>query len=141
MPVEGLLHPAAALELERLGDDADGERADLLLGDLGDDGGRAGSGAASLAGGDEHHVGALERLLDVVATLGRRSGTDLGLTTGTEAAGQVLSDCKLDVRLGGAQRLGVGVDGKELDALEASVDHPRNRVGAAAARADNLDDR
>ena len=71
MPVEGLLHAAAALELERLGDDADGERADLLLGDLGDDRRGAGPGAAALAGGDEDHVGALQRLLDVVAALGR----------------------------------------------------------------------
>jgi hypothetical protein len=34
----GLAHPLRALELERLGDHADGERADLVLGDLRDDG-------------------------------------------------------------------------------------------------------
>ena len=62
-----------ALEVERPGDDADGQRADLVLGDLGDHGRRAGAGAAALARGDEDHVGALERLLDVVARLGGRA--------------------------------------------------------------------
>ena len=51
--------PAAllALEAERLGDDADGERAAVAR-DLRDDRRRAGAGAAAHAGGDEHHVGA-----------------------------------------------------------------------------------
>ena len=129
----------AALELERLGDDADGERADLLLGDLGDHGRGAGAGAAALAGGDEDHVGPLQRLLDVVAALGRGARPDLGVAPGAEAAGQVLTDRELDVGLGGAERLRVGVDGEELDALEAGVDHPRDGVGAAAAGADDLD--
>ena len=140
-PVESLLHALGALELERLGDDADRERADLLLGDLGDDGGRTGSGAASLAGGDEDHVGALQRLLDVVAALGRGSGTDLGLTAGAEAAGQLLADRELDVGVAGAERLRVGVDGEELDPLESCVDHAGHRIRAAAAGADNLDHR
>src|SRR5437588_3418 len=60
--VLGLARAVGALELERLGDHADGQRADLVLGDLGDDGRGARAGAAALAGGDEDHVGALERL-------------------------------------------------------------------------------
>src|SRR3954451_24783031 len=63
----GLAHPLRALEVERLRDDAARERADLVLGDLRDDGRRAGAGAAALARRDEHHVRALQRLLDVVA--------------------------------------------------------------------------
>ena len=96
-PVERLLHPAPALELERLRHDADGQRADLLLGDLGDHRRGAGAGAAALAGGDEDHVGALQRLLDVVAALGRGAGADLGVAAGAEAAGQLLADPELDV--------------------------------------------
>ena len=53
---------------ERPGDDADGERAEAL-GDLGDDRRAAGAGAAALAGGDEHHVGALQHLFDLLAVL------------------------------------------------------------------------
>ena len=140
-PVQGLLHPPRALELEGLGDDADGERADLLLGDLGDHRRGTGTGATALAGGDEDHVGALQRLLDVVAALGGGAGADLGVAARPEAAGQLLADRELDVGFAGAQRLGIGVDGEELDALEPGVDHPRDRVGAAAAGADDLDHR
>jgi hypothetical protein len=42
-------------EVERLGDHADGEDAELL-GRLGDHGRGAGAGAAAHAGGDEDHV-------------------------------------------------------------------------------------
>ncbi len=59
----GRLHAAAAFEVERLGDDADGEDA-LLARRGGDDGRRTGAGAAAHAGGDEHHVGAVEELQD-----------------------------------------------------------------------------
>ena len=139
MPSSACCIRALALELERLGDDADGQRADLLLGDLGDHRGRPGAGAAALAGGDEHHVGALQRLLDVVARLGRGAAADLGVRAGAEALGEVVADRKLDVGVAGLERLDVGVDRDELDALEARVDHPRNGVRAAAAGADDLD--
>ena len=42
-------------------------------------GARAGAGAAALAGGDEHHVGALEDLLDLVAVLLGGLAADLGV--------------------------------------------------------------
>src|SRR4029079_8482324 len=90
--VEGLLHALGALELERLGDDADRQRADLLLRDLGDDGSGAGSGAAALAGAHEDQAAALQRLLDVVAALRRGACSDLGLPAGAEAAGELLAD-------------------------------------------------
>ena len=123
-----------------LRDDADGQRADLVLGDLGDDGRGAGAGAAALARGDEDHVRALERLLDLVARLGRRAEPDLRVGAGAEALGQLVADVELDVGVAHLQRLGVGVRGDELDAAQAGVDHAVDRVGAAAADADDLDD-
>src|SRR6185312_4756183 len=90
-PLERLLHASFALELELFGDRADGKRADLLLGDLGDDRGRAGAGAASLARGDEDHVGALQRLLDLVPGLGRRSRADLRVAAGAEPTSELLA--------------------------------------------------
>src|SRR5207342_3406425 len=57
-----LLGPTTPLEAERAGDDADGQRLQLTA-ELGDDRRSAGAGASALAGGDEDHVGALERLL------------------------------------------------------------------------------
>ena len=64
-----------------------------------------------------------------------------GLRAGAEAPGQLVADRELDVGVAGLQRLGVGVDGDELDAAEAGVDHAADGVGAAAAGADDLDDR
>jgi hypothetical protein len=48
-------HAALALEVERLGHDADGQDA-LFAGGAGDDRSRARAGAAAHAGGDEAHV-------------------------------------------------------------------------------------
>ncbi len=140
-PLERLLHASFALELERFGDRADGEGADLLLGDLGDHRGRAGAGAAALARGDEDHVGALQRLLDLIPGLGRGARADLWVATGAEPTGELLADRKLDVGVTGLQRLRVGVDGDELDAADARVNHAADRVGAAASGAHHLDHR
>jgi hypothetical protein len=140
-PLVGLAHALRALEVERLGDHADGQRADLVLGDLGDHRRGAGARAPALAGGDEDHVGALQRLLDVVARLGCRAEADLGVGARAQALGQVVADVQLDVGVAHLQRLGVRVGGDELDAAQAGVDHPVDRVGPAAADSDDLDDR
>ncbi len=58
-------HAADALEVERLGDHADGEDAELL-GAARDHRRGAGAGAAAHAGGDEHHVRALQMVADLV---------------------------------------------------------------------------
>jgi len=86
-------------------------------------------------------VGALQRLLDLVATLRRRAGSHLGVAAGAEAAGQLLADRELDVGVARLQRLGIGVDGDELDAADARVDHAADRIRATAAGADDLDHR
>ena len=101
----------------------------------------AGAGAAALAGGDEDHVRALQRLLDLVAALVGRAVAHLRVGACAEAARELVADLKLDVGVAHLQRLGVGVDGDELHALEAGVDHAVYGVGAAAADADDLDDR
>ena len=141
MPCSACSARARALELERPRDDADGQRADLVLGDLGDHRRAAGAGAAALAGGHEHHVRALQRLLDLVVALLGGGEADVGVGARAEALGQLRADVQLDVGVGHQQRLVVGVDGDELDALEAGVDHAVDGVGAAAADADDLDDR
>ena len=79
------LAPAlCALELERTRDDADGQRADLVLRNLRDHRRRARAGAAALARGHEHHVRALQRLLDVIARLGRRREANVRVCTRAE---------------------------------------------------------
>ena len=59
MPELGAARALLALEDEGLGHDADRERA-VFARELRDDRRRAGAGAAAHAGGDEHHVGALD---------------------------------------------------------------------------------
>ncbi len=65
---------------------------------------------------------------------------DLGVGAGAEPTGELTADVELDVGVAHEERLGVGVDRDELDALEADLDHPVDGVDTAAADADDLDD-
>ena len=96
MPFSACTAAAAALEAERPGGDADGERAGGL-GHLGDDRAAAGAGAAALAEGDEHHVGALQHLFDLVAVVLGGLAADLGVGPGAETAGDLAPDVELHV--------------------------------------------
>src|SRR5690606_33831610 len=85
--------------------------------------------------------GAGQCLFDLGAVIFGGLTTDLGIAARAEAAGELASDVELDVGVAHQERLRVGVDGDELDALEACVDHAVDRVDAAAAYPDDLDDR
>ena len=141
MPCSAWLRRSAALEGERLGDDAHCQRADFLAGDLGDDGSGARAGAAALAGGDEDHVGLGQRLADLRAGLLGGLAADLGVRAGAQAARELLADVDGLIGIRHQKGLTVGVDGDELHALDARLDHAVNGIGAAAADADDLDDR
>ncbi len=65
----------------------------------------------------------------------------LGIAAGAQPARELAPDVELDVGVGHQQRLGVGVHGDELHALEVGLDHPVHGVDAAATGADHLDDR
>ena len=138
-PLACLARALAALERERPRDDADGQRADLVLGDLRDDRRGARAGAAALAGRDEHHVRALQRLLDLVTALVGRAVPGVRIRAGSEPARELRADLQLDVGVAHLQRLRIGVDRDELDALQAGVDHPVDGVRAASTHADDLD--
>jgi hypothetical protein len=98
------------------------------------------TGAAALTGGDEDHVGALEHLEQLLAVVVGGLTADHRVSAGSEPARQVPADVQLDVGIRHQQRLGVGVDRDELDAVQARVDHAVDGVHAAAADADDLDD-
>ena len=129
-----------ALELERLGDDGDRQRAELRR-EAGDDGRRARAGAAAEPCGDEHHVGAVERLNQLVGVLERRLAAHVRVRARAEALGELPADLDLHGRGVHLQRLQVGVRDDELDALEAALHHARDGVAAAAADAHHLDAR
>src|SRR5690606_15389762 len=105
-----------------------------------DDGRAARAGAAALPRGDEDHVGTRERLLDLLRVVLRSAAADLGVGTSAQPARELAADIELDVGVAHEQRLGVGVDGDELDPAEPELDHAVDRVDAAAADADDLDD-
>ena len=85
----GIAHAALALELERLGDDTDGENAKLTRG-LGDDRRRSGAGTAAHAGGNEHHVRAGQVIADRIDRLFRRGAAHFGLRAGAKASGHLV---------------------------------------------------
>ena len=137
-PVVGLLLAAGALELERRRDDADRERAELAR-DPRDDRRRAGAGAAALAGGDEDHVRAAQRALDLVVAVLGGAAADLRVGARAEALGELAADVDLRRRVAHLELLDVGVDRDEVDLRDAGVHHPVERVQAGAADADDAD--
>ena len=134
----GLHHTAASLEVKGLGDHANGEDAHLL-GDVGHDGGRAGTGAAAHTGGDEHHVRVLQGLGHSGTALLSGLAPHFGVAARALPAGELLTDLNLKRRAGNGKRLLVRVDRDKIHTLGAGFHHPVDYVVAAAADADDLD--
>ena len=134
----GRLAAPRAFEPERRRHDADGERAELAR-DPRDDRRAPVPGAATLAGGHEHHVGAAQRRADLVVRLLRRLAARLRIGAGAEALRQLLADMDLDRRVREIELLHVGVDGDEVDLRDAGVHHPVDCVDTAAADPDDAD--
>ena len=113
----GKAHAALALEVERLGDHAHGEDAEFARG-LGDYRGGACAGAAAHAGGDEHHVHAVEVIADLVDHFFGGGAADFRLRAGAETLGHLRAH--LDDALGfrHRERLRVGIGDDEVDALQ-----------------------
>ena len=133
----GLVHAALALELEGLRHNAYGQRAGLA-GNFRHDGGRARAGAAAHAGGDEHHVGVFNALGDVVAALLGALLARIGIGARALAVGELFAYLDFLVGVGDGKRLLVRVDGDELHALGAGLDHTVDDVVAGAAHAEDL---
>ena len=133
-----LLHPAAALKAKGLGDHGHGENIHLL-GDLRHNGCAASAGAAAHAGGDEHHIGVLQRFGDLVPALLSGLAAHLGVGAGALTVGQLFADLDLICSTGNIQCLLICIHGHELHTLGAGADHAVDHVVAAAAYADYLD--
>ena len=97
--------------------------------------------APALAGGDEHHVRAAQRALDLVVRLLGRRAPDVRVGARAEALRQLAADVDLHRRVAHLELLDVRVHGDELDARDPGIDHPVDRVQAGAADADDADDR
>jgi hypothetical protein len=69
----------------------------------------------------------------------RRPATNFGVCPGTQAAGEVSTHVQLHIRIAHQQRLGISVDGNELNSPEAAVDHPVDGVNATTSDPHYLD--
>ena len=78
----------------------------------------AGAGAAAHAGGDEHHVRAVQMIADLVDHLLGGGAADIGLRAGAEPFGDLHAHLDDALGLGHGERLGVGVGDDEVDALQ-----------------------
>ncbi len=130
--VIGIGAPPVALEIERLGDDRDGQDAALAR-QPADHRRRTRSGPAPHAGGDEHHVRVVQHAQQVVTALFGGGGTDVGLAPRAQPLGQGRAQLQAVGGQRTRQRLGVGVGRDELDPLQAGFDHVVQRVAATAA--------
>ena len=116
----GDAHAALAFEVERLGDHADGEDAELAR-RLGDHRRGAGAGAAAHARGDEHHVRAGEMIANFVDHFFGGGAADIGLRAGAETFGHLHAHLDDALGLRHGERLGVGIGDDEIDALQAGA--------------------
>ena len=133
-------HLALALKREGLGDDAHGQDAQVVC-HLSHHRSRTGAGAAAHTGGDEHHLGALERVCDLVLAFFSGTLADLRVGTCAAALGELGAQLDLDGGMVLGQRLLVRVHRNELHALQTIADHAVHGVAAAAANTDHLDRR
>ncbi len=134
----GLIHAASTLKQEGLGHDTHRQGTGLTR-QARDNRSRTGTGTAAHAGGDEHHVGIFQDLLDIVNGFLGRACADLRVGACAEAVGQLLTDGQFRGRIRLLEHLCIGVDGYELHTLDVGVDHTVDRVVSAAADADHLD--
>jgi hypothetical protein len=95
--------------------------------------------AAAHAGGDETHMRAGQVIHDLVERFLGRGAADLWERSGAQSFGDVGAELNQPRRLRHGQRLGIGVGGDELGALELLGDHVVDRVATAAAHPDHGD--
>ena len=136
--VLGLQQALLALELERLGHDRNRQRTELA-GETGDDRRRTGSGPAAEPGRHEDHVGAVERLNDLLGVFERRLAADGRIRAGAEPFRQLAPDLELERRGVHLERLEVRVRDDEFDTVQPRSHHPVDGIAAAAPDADHLD--
>ncbi len=134
----GVGAPDLTLRRERRRDDGDGERAGLA-GRLGDHGGASGAGAAAESGGDEHHVRALNRVVNLLLTFEGGLLADLRERPRTAAARLLFSHQNLRIRLDLDEVLNVRVRGDQRRPVNSLFGHSIDRVSTATATPDDGD--
>src|SRR5262245_42302054 len=96
-PLFALPHALASLEEERLGDNADGERARFLA-ELRDDRCRASTCAAPHTAGNEHQVGTGQRATHFLTIFFDGLTPDLGSRASTKSSSELFPDLDFHIR-------------------------------------------
>ena len=134
----GLTHAPTTLETERFGDNANRESADLA-GHFCHHRGRSGPGASAHTSGNEHQISSLQSVVQIGAGLLGGLLTDGRIASGTEAAGQGLSQLQPRLSLGLDQGLGICVENSIRDTLKITQDHAVHGIAASATNTNHLD--
>ena len=134
----GLTHAFCALELERLGDNTDGQNA-KFAGGLCDDRCGAGSGAAAHASGDKAHMRPRQMINDLFNALFSSSGADRGPRAGAKTFGDFHAKLNAAVRIALTQGLCVGICHHEINPVELLFDHVVDRVATGPTNTENGD--
>ena len=132
-----LIHPAFAFKLKGLRDDADRQRT-VFTGNVGNRRGRAGTGAAAHAGGNEHHVGAFQCSGNGISAFFSSTSADLGIGTCALTAGDFFTDLDFLICIRNGKRLLVGIDSNKLDTLGAVLHHTVYDVVAGSANTNDF---
>ena len=133
-----LVHALLAFKLEGLGHNTHREAA-CLAGNLGNHGACTGTCAAAHTGSDEHHVGILHSLGNVIAALFGSTLSDFRIGTGALATGDLLTDLYFLVRIGNSKCLLICIHSDKLDTLCSGFHHAVHNVIAGSADTDHLD--
>ena len=95
---QSLVVPLTTFKLERHGDDAHGQNTGAL-GNLRDDGRRAGARTTTHTRGNEHHIRTCERLLDGRSALLRSLLTNLRVPAGAQTSRELGADLQVVPRI------------------------------------------
>ena len=115
----GHAHLALALKGKGLGDNTDGQDAQVM-GRFGHDRCSTGAGAAAHASGDEHHLGTFQCIGDLILAFLRCTLADLRVSTSAAALGQLCAKLNLLGSLGVDQCLLVGIHCYKFNAIQAA---------------------
>src|SRR5687768_13713647 len=116
----GLAHPLPSLEKKGFCDDAHAQSARRAR-HFADDWSGAGSRPASHPARHEYEICACENPANLLTVFLDRLSSDFRPRAGSQAARELPAYLDFDIRLGAQERLRVGIDGNELDAIEVFV--------------------
>jgi hypothetical protein len=96
------------------------------------------TGTTAGTDGDENHVGAFQRFLNVFARIGGGLLADGRIGPSAQAASFIFTDVDLNVGARVMQRLRVGVNSDKLNVFDAGLDHPIDGRATGATDAGDL---